>query len=213
MGQYSNKGLYNGYKKNSKEREELDYYATPPVEVTNILNQLQYDFTGQTILEPCCGGGHMIAGIQKYLDKNSQKPKKLIGTDFKDRDFSSNIWNLKYGLDFLADDYPYDKADVIIMNPPFATIEPFMIRALEIAQDKLIMLCRTQVTEGLGRYEKIFKNNPPTYIYQYIDRIQCWKSGVKPTGSSAQAYCWLVWEKDKAGQEPILRWLYRSNEY
>lgn len=46
MGQYTNKGLYNGYKKNSKEREELDYYATPPVEVTNILNQLQYDFTG-----------------------------------------------------------------------------------------------------------------------------------------------------------------------
>lgn len=99
------------------------------------------------------------------------------------------------------------------MNPPFATIEPFIIRALEIAQDKLIMLCRTQVTEGLGRYEKIFKNNPPTYIYQYIDRIQCWKSGIKPTGSSAQAYCWLVWEKDKTGQEPILRWLYRSNEY
>ena len=155
----------------------------------------------------------MIAGIQKYLDKNSQKPEKLIGTDFKDRGFSSNIWNLEYGLDFLSDDYPYDKADVIIMNPPFATIEPFMIRALEIAQDKLIMLCRTQTIEGLGPYEKIFKDNPPTYIYQYIDRIQCWKSGIKPTGSSAQAYCWLVFEKDKAGQEPILRWLYRSNEY
>ena len=29
MGQYTNKGLLNGYKKNNKERAELDYYATP----------------------------------------------------------------------------------------------------------------------------------------------------------------------------------------
>lgn len=40
MGQYSTKGLYNGYKKNNAEREELDYYSTPTVEVTNILNTL-----------------------------------------------------------------------------------------------------------------------------------------------------------------------------
>ena len=40
MGQYSKNGLYSGYKKNNKEREELDYYASPPAEVTNILNQL-----------------------------------------------------------------------------------------------------------------------------------------------------------------------------
>lgn len=37
MGLYSKKGLYAGYKKNHKEREALDYYATPPQEVTNIL--------------------------------------------------------------------------------------------------------------------------------------------------------------------------------
>ena len=37
MGQYSKKGLYAGYDKNNKEREALDYYATPPEEVTNIL--------------------------------------------------------------------------------------------------------------------------------------------------------------------------------
>lgn len=213
MGQYTNKGLYNGYKKNHSEREKNDWYSTPPTEVTNILNQLQYDFTGKSILEPCCGGGHMIAGIQKYLDEKSQKPSKLIGTDFKDRNFRSTIWNLEYGLDFLTDDYPYNKADVIIMNPPFSTIEPFTIRALEIAQEKLIMLARTQFIEGLSRYEKIFKDNPPTYIYQYIDRIQCWKGGVKPSGSSAQAYAWFIWDKEKKGQETILRHLYRSKNY
>lgn len=78
-----------------------------------------------------------------------------------------------YGLDFLSDEYPVEKADVVIMNPPYATLEPFIIRALEIAQDKLIVLCRTQVLEGVSRFENIFLENPPTKIYQYVDRIQC----------------------------------------
>jgi hypothetical protein len=29
------------------------------------------------------------------------------------------------------------------MNPPYSILEPFMIRALEIAKDKLIVLGRT----------------------------------------------------------------------
>ena len=213
MGQYTNKGLYNAYKKNNKERAEGDYYATPTAEVINILETLGYDFSGQTILEPCVGGGHMVAGIQKYLDKNNQTPVYCYGTDFKDHDFRSTKWALQYGLDTLSDDYPISTADVVIMNPPYATIEPFLIRALEIAQDKLIVLCRTQVLEGAGRYEKIFKDNPPTDVYQYVDRIQCWKGGTKPTGSSAQAYCWFVWDKKAPAAAPKLHWIKRSKEY
>ena len=45
MGQYTNNGLYNAYKKNNKERAELDYYAIPTPEVINILDTLKYDFT------------------------------------------------------------------------------------------------------------------------------------------------------------------------
>ena len=213
LGQYTTNGLLNGYKKNNKEREELDYYATPTAEVRNILDTLGYDFSGQSILEPCVGGGHMVAGISQYLTENNQEASALMGTDFKDRDFRSNVWQLQYGLDFLADDYPIDKADVIIMNPPYSTIEPFLIRALEIAQDKLIVLCRVQVLEGSGRYAKIFKSNPPTAIYGYVDRIQCWKGGEKPAGSSAQMYAWLVWDKSAPAAAPTWNWLERSTNY
>ena len=214
MGQYTNKGLYNGYKKNQKEREELDYYATPTAEVKNILDTLGYDFTGKTILEPCIGGGHMVAGIQKYLDENNQVPTQCYGTDFKDRDFCSTKWALQYNVDTLSDDYPINEVDVVIMNPPYATLEPFLIRGLEIAQDKLIVLCRAQALEGAGRFEKIFKDNPPNDIYGYIERIQCWKGGEKPSGSSAQMYAWLIWDKSKpVGEGPVWHWLHRSKEY
>ena len=213
MGQYTNKGLYNSYKKNNKERAELDYYATPTTEVLNILDTLGYDFSNQSILEPCIGGGHMVSGIQKYLDNNSQTPAALKGSDFKDRGFSSNIWQLQYNLDFLADDYPISETDVIIMNPPYATLEPFLIRALEIAKKKVIVLCRVQALEGSSRFEKIFKNNPPTEIYGYVERIQCWKGGNKPAGSSAQMYAWLVWDKEQSTSAPTWHWIHRSKEY
>lgn len=212
MGQYTKNGLYNGYKKNNKERAELDYYATPPVETENILNVLQINFDHQTILEPCLGGGHMLSAILKYCDENNMSPT-LIGTDFKDRGYSNERIDIQYNLDFLADDYPIDKADVVIMNPPYATLEPFLIRGLEIAQRYLIVLCRMQVIEGEGRYENIFKNNPPTYMYQYVNRIQCWKDGIRPSGSSSQGYCWLVWDKLQPGVETTLRWLKRSSNY
>lgn len=209
MGQYTNKGLYNSYKKNNKERAAEDYYATPTVEVTNILSTLGYDFSNQTILEPCIGGGHMAEGIMEYLNKSKTNNVKLIGTDIKDRGYKNQQWNLIYEKDFLADDYPIEKADIIIMNPPYATLEPFLIRALEIAQDKLIVLCRTQATEGISRFEKIYKDQPFTDIYQYVDRIQCWRNGIPPTGSSAQAYCWLIWDKKKQVEHPQFHFIRR----
>lgn len=76
MGQYNNKGLYNSYKKNNKEREVDDYYATPTLEVLNILETTCFDFTDKTILEPCCGGGHMVEGIEEYLKKYNDFPKE-----------------------------------------------------------------------------------------------------------------------------------------
>ena len=213
MGQYTNKGLYNAYDKNHKEREKDDYYATPTNEVLNILNVLDIDFSDQTILEPCIGGGHMAEGISGYIRSHKWMINvNLIGTDIKNRGFKGGEWELTYDLDFFADDYPYDSANWVIMNPPYSVIEPFVIRSLEIAKDGVIMLARLQFLEGSGRYEKILKENPPTDVYVYVDRIQCWKNGVEPEGSSAQAYAWFVWDKKHSNPwvKPQLHWLRRA---
>ena len=218
MGQYTNKGLYNAYDKNHKERDKLDYYATPTVEVENILDELNIDFISQSVLEPCVGGGHMAEGIENYIYKNGYIEKvQLIGTDIRDRGYRNDIWDLEYGLDFFADDYPYDEADWVIMNPPYGVIEPFTIRALDIAKKGVIMLGRLQFLEGEGRFEKILQFNPPTDVYVYVDRIQCWKDGLKPDGSSAQAYAWFVWNKSKAENnyylvEPRVHWIRRADK-
>ena len=69
---YNKKGMYVGYDKNHKERDALDYYSTPIDEVTNILNVLGIDFSQETILEPCAGGGHMLQGIAKPVNDLSR---------------------------------------------------------------------------------------------------------------------------------------------
>ena len=217
MGQYTKKGLLNGYKKNNTERAAYDYYATPAVEVENILNTLYeyfgYDYSNKVILEPCVGGGHMADGIDKYLIDHNQYPKEKIAEDYIDRSWRGWQWKTRYGEDFLDDNYESCDPDVIIMNPPYSTIEPFLIRALDLNPQYLIVLCRTQVLEGASRWEKIFRDDPPSYVFQYSERIQCWKNGKKPAGSSAQAYCWLVWNKDLKGKNTELFWIHRSENY
>lgn len=215
MGLYTKKGLYNQYDKKHKERQKEDYYATPTNEVINILNTLNYNFFNSTILEPCVGGGHMVDGIDDYLTRQGYVERvKTIGTDIKDRGYKNPLWELGYGedYDFLSDSYPITDVDWIIMNPPYATIEPFVIRALEIADIGVIMLGRIQFLEGSGRYENIFIDNPPSDVYIYVDRIQCWKDGIEPTGSSAQGYAWYVWRKDIDHSAPVLHWIRRANK-
>jgi hypothetical protein len=162
----------------------------------------------------------MADGIDSYIMTKYQTPKEIksircIGTDIKNRGYINEAWELEYELDFFADDYPNNEADWIIMNPPYGVIEPFTIRALEIAKKGVIMLARLQFLEGEGRYEKILQYNPPTDVYIYVDRVQCWKDGLKPDGSSAQAYAWFIWDRTKSNEylvEPKIHWIRRADK-
>ena len=217
MGQYNKKGMYSGYDKNNKEREALDYYATPPQEVTNILKTMGLEITAQDyVLDPACGGGHMMKGIVDYFPR-----VQLIGTDIKDRttqlikDLKENTNSTYYygkEYDFLSDEYPVKECDYIIMNPPFSIIIPFVQHSLDIAKKGVLMFGRLQFLESIARYEKIFIDNPPTDVWVYVDRVACYKNGdfsTKP--SSVQAYAWFYWDKEKIGQNTNLKFI-RSYE-
>ena len=211
---YNKKGMYNGYDKNHKEREALDYYSTPTEEVTNILNTLNINFIGKTILEPPAGGGHMLQGIKNYLTDNVNNVT-IIATDIQDR----GCKDIEAGaaFDFLSDEYPYkDNIDYIIMNPPYSIIEPFVMRSLGIANKGILMLGRLQFLEGEKRFENILAEYPPTDIYVYVDRIACFKNGdISQKISSAQAYAWFYWDIEKVNTtiyNSEIHWLRRADK-
>lgn len=153
MGLYHKMGGYSGYDKNNKERDSLDYYSTPIEEVENILNHIGLNLNKKTILEPCCGGGHMVQGIINYIDtqKYDSKLWRLIATDIQKRKSILRDCDWKAGkeYDFLSDSYPYiDNIDYIIMNPPYSVAEPFLLKSLAIANKGVLMLARLQFLEG-----------------------------------------------------------------
>ena len=155
----------------------------------------------------------MFKGIEEYVLKNNYTTS-IIATDIKER--AKNI-EFPHGVgekfDFLSDDYPLpinESIDYIIMNPPYSTIEPFTIRALEIAEKGVLMLGRLQFLEGKSRYENILKDNPPTDIYVYVDRIKCYKNGdTTDTESSAQAYAWFYWDIENKNKNSQIHWIRR----
>lgn len=138
--------------------------------------------------------------------------KSIYASDIMERNAPK-----EYGIltgkeyDFLSDDYYPNKTDYVIMNPPFSTIEPFVIRGLEIASKGLLVLGRLQFLEGQSRYKNILEENPPTDVFVYVDRIKCFKNGdFSITESSAQAYAWFYWDKIWGDRPAQLHWIRRK---
>lgn len=180
-----------------KDRQEHDYYATPPIAVEKLLEVESFD---HYIWEPACGEGH----ISEVL--------KAHGYDVSSSDLIDRGYGDQY--DFLKhDDYLYDED--IITNPPYKYALEFVDKALNSISEgqKVAMLLKLQFLETHDRAE-FFKENPPRRVWVFADRIACAMNGnfesVTSTSGkfkSAQAYTWCVWIKGYKGPTE-LGWLF-----
>jgi hypothetical protein len=114
---------------------------------------------------------------------------------------ATDIHAYGYGnkIDFLNPVTDYT-SDWIITNPPYVKAEQFVARARQLARVGFAMFTRTQFLESIGRYERIFRDTPPTLIAFFTERVPLHKGRWEPDGTTATAYCWLVWVK---GREPM----------
>lgn len=191
--------------------DSLDYFPTPPWATRALLEwllALGYDLTGTIAHEPACGPGHMARPMAEYF-------ADVRASDIHDYDFGDVA-------DFLADGLfaqPGPMVDFTITNPPFIRAEEFIARM--VAQSRLgaAVLVRTSFLEGQGRYERLFRDNPPAAHLVFCERVVMWrgllldpdlpiriwdaKQGMfvikKPT--SATSYSWFFWQgadQDKA---------------
>ena len=84
--------------------------------------------------------------------------------------------------------------------------EEFLNKANYIASTGIALLARTVFLESVGRYDRIFKNNPPAYFAQFSERVPMVKGRLDKKASTATGYAWFVW-KLKVQQEPKLIWI------
>ncbi|WP_245437572.1 methyltransferase [Neorhizobium tomejilense] len=120
--------------------------------------------------------------------------------------------------DFLTFPYEARSHDWVITNPPFRLAEEFVQRALVVAKQGVAILARTVFLESVGRYQGIFKDNPPTVFAQFSERVPMVKGRVDAKASTATGYAWFVWKKGETGSQlawvpPCRRSLERPLDY
>jgi hypothetical protein len=171
--------------------DALDYFPTPPWATRALFKRVLPSLGVETIAimwEPACGEGHMAEVLAEFASG------QVIGSD---------VFDYGYGqapIDFLHDE-PIARPAWIITNPPFVAACEFTLRALDLASQGVAMLVRTQWIEGIGRYEKLFRDRPPTLYAPFVERVPMVKGRWDPTASTATAYAWFVWRKIASGVE------------
>lgn len=180
--------------------DSLDFFPTPPwatrALVEHVLKHLRRDVHCklQTVWEPACGEGHMAEPLAEYF-------REVVASDIKDYGYGD-----QYVVDFLSVEHlnrQYD-ADWIVTNPPFGeNLDKFILKALSLAGTGVAMLVRMQCLESVGRYERIYKDNPPTVIAFFVERVPMHKGRWEPEGDTMTAYVWLVWIKGAAPKAPF----------
>ena len=141
--------------------------------------------------------------------------------DYFDKVQSSDIHDYGFGsvADFLNSTYEANSFDWVITNPPFKLAEQFIARSMKIARLGAAMLTRTVFIESEGRYERLFKVTPPSRFAQFAERVPMVEGRLDREATTATAYAWLVWEKDRLGScelvwiPPCRKKLERDKDY
>lgn len=170
---------------NTGKRRASDFYQTPYC-LTDLL--LSKENLVGTVLEPACGAGAIVSRLPyctNYYDKET---------------------------DFLKEKRQYN---TIITNPPFSLAQEFILKAKEVATDKIIMLLPLSYLHGKKRYDIVWKDKkfPLKKIYVFT-RYPMLEETVRPDGkhrTGMMVYAWFVWEKEYENK-PTIDWL-DNNDY
>jgi hypothetical protein len=193
----------------SEPHHSLDDFPTPPWATRALCEHLTGrlwwpSLTHASVREPAANRGHMVKPLTEYFGR-------VEASDIHD-----------YGAGFPQQDYlfgpPPPRTDWTITNPPFRLAEQFVTRALESSTD-VAMIVRTAFLEGIGRHRSLFSVHQPTFVLQFTERVVMHKGKLSPKGSTATAYCWIVWSAGHQGMTafdwiaPCRKRLERASDY
>lgn len=168
----------------AEPHDSLDDFPTPPW-ATRALCEWLYSIDPALafydVREPAANRGYMAYALADYFGR-------VQVADIFD-----------YGAGYEVADYLFgplpDRTHWTITNPPFRLAEQFISRALDTSDCGVAMIVRSAFLEGVGRFNNLFRVTPPTHILQFSERVVMHKGRLSAKGSTATAYCWLVWDK------------------
>jgi hypothetical protein len=193
----------------TEAHDSLDDFPTPPWATRALIKHViwpRYGFTPpeimkrETVWEPACNRGHMSRPLREFFG--------IVRTS-DIHDYNTHEQDQVSDFLFPGSESPCIAAqgvDWIITNPPFRLAQQFLSRAFGLRpRVGIAVIVRSAFLEGVGRYQELFSQNPPSVIAQFAERVVMVKGRLTATGSTATAYCWLVWMD---GEEPTqMTWI------
>jgi len=189
--------------------DSLDDFPTPPWATRALCEWLAgmgYPLGDMTCREPAANRGHMVKPLREYFGE-------VDASDVHD-----------YGAGFRVQDYlgceAASLASWTITNPPFRLAADFIRQARNTSRHGVAVIVRTAFLESVGRYNTLFSDGAPTDILQFSERVVMHRGKLSAKGSTATAYCWLIWRNnDRTGRShfdwigPCRKRLERAEDY
>lgn len=163
--------------------DSLDDFPTPPWATRALCEWLRdregHPLASMTVREPAANRGYMARPLAEYFGTVEASDVHDYGAGYPVRDFL----------------FPEPLAPVnwTITNPPFRLAEQFIQRALSTSDEGVAVIVRSAFLEGVGRFERLFHQEPPALVLQFAERVPMVKGRFDPQATTATSYAWLIW--------------------
>jgi hypothetical protein len=183
----------------NEPHDSLDDFPTPPWATRAFIEYVLVPKLGASetdvILEPCCNRGCMAVPLaERFVVRTS---------DIHDYGWPGQQQVRDFLIDYPEDFNPESCPDWVIANPPFRLAVDFIEKGLRMARRGVAVLVRVAFGEGIERFERLYRGNPPTIIAFYVERVPMVRGRYDPEAASATAYVWMCWERDQAPRAPV----------
>jgi hypothetical protein len=169
---------------------EFEFFPTEREVVYSLLESDLLELPGGTWIEPCAGTGRIISAVNERRDDVSWVINEIDGRfgPYLAKVQRSRDLILPYG-DFVTRAWPFfesDKADVLIMNPPFTMTKAFVLAAMDRA--RYVVCLQRQGWFGTKiRAPWLRAHCPDTFDLP-------WRPSFRPDGKTDNCeYSWYVW--------------------
>lgn len=174
------------------DRGEHDYYSTDASAIT-LLDKHGLLDKDMPYWESAVGGGRLSKEL-KRLGYNVVRETDLYNHGYGDT-----------GVDFFKCTEVFQGNT--ITNPPFNQMNDWIVHSLRVTGNKAYIFGRIQTVESIGRWERIFKDNKPSWICPFVRRIQCYKNDDLSVKGSPLCYAWFIWDNKDYSGETKVKWL------
>lgn len=186
-------------------------YATPIWAVRRLFEAVDLPIGGRW-LEPCAGGGNIIRAASEFEwsgqvtwtvieireECRPDLERAMVEGAYPPKDGSIVVGDF---LKFMLEDRR-EGWDCVVMNPPFTMIEPFVVKARQLAPFT-VCLCRLNWFSS-GERAELFGDRGigmPAKVLILPNR-----PSFSPDGKTdASEYCWAIWDRHRRRESVLSR--------